>query len=358
MISKDEWEAAAKAAEAHEAKVAKAVIGKKPAKEPVKETPPAEEPAAEVEEPAEEPSDPEAKAEPGEPADDDAEEPKGKPDDDKPVYGKERLKFRAEKRKHAEQIARERQAIADERAKLTAELEPVIQAKRAVELGDFDGLAKAFGFKDWNEANKRFLEESSSPGYKRLRQTEEQLERMQAKEREEREAAARARQQQEYQAQRQRNAAALATDMKAMEGLASDCADDPVVVDLVLQRIEKEFAGRDSVTHEEIAEVVPELIEQVLEQALQVHSTWQARVEKHADDARVRKFLGRRPSENAESRPRERTIPESRGPQRVNRGNPKPSHSRTSEAGGREMTEAEWRRQAIEDLRKSNRDQA
>jgi len=355
ILSSEDWKAAQKEADAFEKKTA-VKLGAKPAKAepaPVAEEAPAEEPAAEeTETPADEPEE-EAKAESfgdEEPEDDD-EAPKKKPAD---AFVKERIKLREERRT-------QRKALEQERAKAIEELtlrERTLsdkygkfeQAARALEIGDVDGFAKNHGFKDWNDLATKALETVSSPGYRRLQQLErerdeqrardaKELETRRSHEEQERVASANARWRQE-----------LTTDLKkSSDVLVAEFCDEPAFIDAVMAEQQKEWDGSEAIPAEEAAE-------RVLEAFAQVHARMDSRFAKNREHAALKKFLSRRQAENDETRSQERDNPEPPLRAREKHGNPKPkpSHSRTSEAGrSRDLTDAEWRSQTMAEMRAS-----
>ena len=117
----------------------------------------------------------------------------------------------------------------------SATFQPLIDAARAIEAGDFDGFAKGIGgylkdpaLADWNKLNEVGLQAVQSPVYKRMRQ----LERQQA------EALEQQRKQQEQQAQLQQQAAQAAQIQAWKDDLKDSCIahEDPAVASLIESR--------------------------------------------------------------------------------------------------------------------------
>lgn len=117
----------------------------------------------------------------------------------------------------------------------SATFQPLIDAARAIEAGDFDGFAKGIGgylkdpaLADWNKLNEVGLQAVQSPVYKRMRQ----LERQQA------EALEQQRKQQEQQAQLQAQHAQAAQIQAWKDDLKDSCVahEDPAIASLIESR--------------------------------------------------------------------------------------------------------------------------
>ncbi len=338
------WKAAEKDAEAYE-KAQAAKRGAAAHEEPEEEA----EPPAEDEAPETEPESP-SEAENAKPDDEEKAEPKDQ------VFNSEKVKLRRERRELREKQAALEAQFAEREAKL-AERESGSRAaliEKALEAGDLDAIGRALGHKDWNGLQEVAALTQASPAYKELRALKKK-----AEEREQREAEEanqhRTRAQQEAAArQEQANVAALSKDMKAMGGLVADFAEEPWMVNSVLAVLKQEFAGQSHVTHEEVEDAVPGAIARVLEETLKTHRSLSDKFSRHEGHDMVKKYLkGPRQTKNSESGNREPNNLETRSPQRVNRGKPKPSHSRISDAShSREPNDAEARRQFIEAVKR------
>lgn len=244
---------------------------------------------------------------------------------------RERIEFRKEKRAWREKVDAEVKRLNEHYAAKEAELAAFVAAKKAADVGDFDGYAKALGFDDWNAANRRYAEEASSPGYKRLRELEERDRRREA----ELSKAEQERRAQAEQAQRQQAYQSLVTNTtKALEttgGLHAEFAKDPGFISMVLDEKRKAFnEGDEDISDADAADRALELI---AEQHAKLLERFTKYADKHKAAARFKK--GSRPTEKAETRDRER-MPEKGRKNHV-------SHSRATEAGasGRAKTDAE-----------------
>jgi hypothetical protein len=149
----------------------------------------------------------------------------------------ERVALREERRAMRETVARE---LAQERGKLAKEIEAAASSRgksesfeKAVDAGDFDGMAKAAGFKDWRDMLNEQTKRMASPEYRRVQELErrEQEREKAAKEQDERRA-------QEEQAQKnaqgiQAYKASMAEQLKAEGGQLERLGSDQGFVNLL-----------------------------------------------------------------------------------------------------------------------------
>ncbi len=136
----------------------------------------------------------------------------------------------------------------------SAEIEFGRALKSAKETGDYDGIARGLGFKDWNELTEDHIAKLADPNHKRLTELEKKL---QEKERAEQEQAERYRQ---HQAQQQREAQVhaykqeMSTEMRQSQNpVLKELADFPDVVNMLfaIQQQHYDPAARKSVTLEQ-----------------------------------------------------------------------------------------------------------
>lgn len=171
----------------------------------------------------------------------------------------ERVALREEKRRFRESAAREQSEI---RARLAKEMQDSADARgkaeaftKALDGGDFDGMARAAGFKDWREMLNEQTKRMASPEYRRVQELErrEQERERAAKEADERRIAAEQQQQQARSIQEYK--AAMADELKTHEGMLGRMAADPDIVDLLYQvRAEHYRATGDELELAELAE--------------------------------------------------------------------------------------------------------
>jgi hypothetical protein len=352
-IDQATWQRAMAEAEAHEKRQpVKAAPRTEPTEPPAKPAPKPDDPAPGEDEstlPDGQPAPKKPEPEPDEPPDAAADADGKDPDR---VLPKERLKFREEKRDFRRNMEREVAAASEKLSKREADLQSRFGKfeglEKAIQGGDVDAFARTVGFKDWSALAKHALETQTSPGYVRLQALErDRVEREKKDQETAREQQTRAEREATAQAV-QKHRATLATELKGLGGIAGDFAEDGAFIDLVFAEQQKEWDGSETITANEAAE-------RVLENVAAYHARVRDRFDRYSEHEIVQRHLARRPSENAESRPRERENPELRPRERTNHASRKPSHSRTAEAGaGREQTEEEWRRHFAKELAKSS----
>lgn len=150
----------------------------------------------------------------------------------------ERKAFRDQQREAKQALDKWKQDIANEwDGKIKASSEEIEYGralKAAKETGDYDGIARGLGFKDWNELADDHIAKLADPNHKRLTELEKRL---QEKERAEAEQAERYRQ---HQAQQQREQQVqgykveMSSAMKQSENpVLKELADFPDVVNML-----------------------------------------------------------------------------------------------------------------------------
>lgn len=150
----------------------------------------------------------------------------------------ERKAFRDEQRKAKAALEDWKKNIADEWDGKINESKGEIEFGRALkaakETGDYDGIARGLGFKDWNELADDHIAKLADPNHKRLTELERKL---QEKERAEAERAEQWKQQQAQQqqaAQIQGYKANMSGEMKASQNpILKELADFPDVVNML-----------------------------------------------------------------------------------------------------------------------------
>lgn len=172
----------------------------------------------------------------------------------------ERKKFREEKAAHQQELQRQVQQLEanfDKRhTEISAREERVNAFEKAVESGDFDGMAKAIKRADWNAAQKEAVERLSDPTYQRMVALERDKEEREKREKET-EAQTRARHAQEQQAatiRTYRDTELLPAMKSSRDRLVSSMADDPLFVETVLSRqVAALKSGQEPPTAEQVA---------------------------------------------------------------------------------------------------------
>lgn len=170
----------------------------------------------------------------------------------------ERKAFRDQQREAKQALDKWKQDIANEwDGKIKASTEEIEYGralKAAKETGDYDGIARGLGFKDWNELADDHIAKLADPNHKRLTELEKRL---QEKERNEAEQAERYRQ---HQAQQQREQQVqgykveMSSAMKQSENpVLKELADFPDVVNMLfaIQQANWDPAAQKTVTLEQ-----------------------------------------------------------------------------------------------------------
>lgn len=261
--------------------------------------------------------------------------------DDRPVAVSERAKWREEKRRSRAAIAAERgkamaevQQIAD---KARAELGPLLEAKKALEAGDFDGLARGLGHDDWKTLQAETLKRFQSPEYQRVQQLERDLRERQAREDAERKTQAEQRAQADQQKAREAYIDGdLARELGAIEdeqvrGLAEDPAFRRAV--FAIQDREWDEHARETIP---VAEAAREVVSTARKQYAKLHKIFGGQAASEPEDATASATRSGRASVPTRARKRSKTV----------------THDRAAEAAapGTELSDDEWKRRAIKRL--------
>lgn len=242
---------------------------------------------------------------------DEKEEPAEKPLGVKDLV-KEREKLR-EKEARREQyhqrrgqaLERDYQAKYNHLATVEQKLSPLMDAAKAVEVGDFDGIAQAIGkflgnedVKDWKALNSEALKAIQSPMYKRMRDLERQRE-------DDRKTTAETQAQlQRVEQERAAKAQVESWQMNITDELSED--DDPAVQALI--KAKPDFAARvyaiqKAHYHKNDGDILPAreaLASVALNDVFAEIEFWNSFIEEHADSPVVQKFTSRRSGKNSE----------------------------------------------------------
>jgi hypothetical protein len=151
----------------------------------------------------------------------------------------ERVAFRAEKQKAREQLRQEQAAfqarMQEEGSKVQGASVKFQAFEKALESGDADGIAKAAGFKDFRSLVDDYTKRSASPEYKRIKELEEQTQRLAAEREQEKQRAQEAHQQQTKTQQIAAYKVSMADTMKSHGDVLEKMAGDSEIVDLLYQ---------------------------------------------------------------------------------------------------------------------------
>jgi hypothetical protein len=150
----------------------------------------------------------------------------------------ERAALREEKRKQRAALDQRQREIEEALGSKVKESESEIEFGRALKAanatGDYDGIARALGRKDWNELQDDFIAKLADPNHKRLTELEQKLrEKEQAEEQARKEGETRAQHQARMQAI-QNYKVGMSREMKASSSrIFRELAENPDVVNMV-----------------------------------------------------------------------------------------------------------------------------
>lgn len=183
---------------------------------------------------------------------------------------RERAAFREERRKaksaieemsRAERAAleSERASTAKERAEHAEKLKRVEAIDRAIEIGDYQELARLAGKKDWDDLQKDVIAKLADPNYKELQELKRKESEREAKEHQQAEKAEQQAKERETAAQeaarregQHRYKQYLAqTLQQSKHPLVSSLADDPTFVEAIFRIQEEHWDGESTVTPEQ-----------------------------------------------------------------------------------------------------------
>lgn len=154
------------------------------------------------------------------------------------VTVEDRKKFRDENRAAKRALEERGRQIEEQLSGRVKESQAEIELGRAIraahETGDYDGVARALGLKDWNQIEEQYISKLADPNHKRLTDLEAKLrDKEAAEEQARREGETRAQQQQRMQAVYQYKVK-MSGEMKASElPILSAMASNPDVVNMV-----------------------------------------------------------------------------------------------------------------------------
>jgi hypothetical protein len=181
------------------------------------------------------------------------------------VLPSERAEFREFKRKQSETLAqREKEALTKLEAREKEATERLSRAERAekvlraLENDDFDSIASAAGYKDWDDVTGRYAAKLTDPNYKEVREIKRKLE---ESEREKKETAERAErekkeietrtQQQERQRQHVAYLTRLASELpQSKDPLVAAMGDHPLFTNAILKIQQDNFDGTEPLAAE------------------------------------------------------------------------------------------------------------
>lgn len=126
--------------------------------------------------------------------------------------------------------------------------------KAAREQGDYDGIARAVGFKDWNELTEDHIKKLADPNHQRLTELEKRLQEKERAEQEQRQQWEQQQAQQQRAAQVQAYKGEMSAGMKQSENpVLRELADFPDVVNMLfaVQQANFDNASRRTVTLEQ-----------------------------------------------------------------------------------------------------------
>jgi len=176
------------------------------------------------------------------------------------VTVRERVEFREQKAKLNERIAAQEreviQRLTDAKAQFSEKLTKADQIEKAYSVGDFEGLAKLLGAKDWNGLQEEVIARISDPNYKRLQELERK-----EQEREAERVARETEQERGASIQRQRQALkqhqeALSEQMKSSaDPLVAAMHDDPQFIAAVIEVQRQNWDGKTTVSPEKAIKI-------------------------------------------------------------------------------------------------------
>jgi hypothetical protein len=174
------------------------------------------------------------------------------------VVSAERAKLWKKREKLLAEVDQERAQAAAEIERHTSTLEEkyrrAIDLQKAMDSDDLDGVASAFGHKDWNELNQHALKQRLSPEHKRVMALQKELE-----QRKQAELKAQEKYQQEQQARLRQQ-----KEREQLDNLADDLADmkvphfqtlakDPSFVAGTLNHLRNNWDGHETIPVQEAA---------------------------------------------------------------------------------------------------------
>lgn len=181
--------------------------------------------------------------------------------DDARVTTRERAEFREARRQHAERMKRDEQDFMQRlnglKTETVGEVQWARQLKQLRDAGDYEGIARHLGAKDWNGLQEEVIARISDPNYKKLRELEEfkqqqiQREEQTRREREQQEASAR-----EVAARRQYMGSLSQLCSASKDPLVAAMHDDPMFLQAVYDVQKENWDGRTTVTPEQAIKIV------------------------------------------------------------------------------------------------------
>jgi hypothetical protein len=186
------------------------------------------------------------------------------------VTWQERNKFReqkAEESQRLEQRAAELQANLDARIeKLTGENSRATKLEKAIESGDFDGIASAIGRKNWEALQKEAVDQLSDPHYRQLMELQKREDERE-RQAEEAKRQAQQRQEQEKELRAEQEGKTWLRDYMASSKnpLVAAMHDDPFFINTIFHHQKESWDGENLASPEEIVRRTP-AIRQHLEQ--------------------------------------------------------------------------------------------
>lgn len=194
--------------------------------------------------------------------------------DDARVTTRERAEFREARREQTERMKRDEATFLERlnglKAETTGDVQWARQLKQLHASGDYEGLARHLGAKDWNGLQDDVMARISDPNYKRLRELEDfqqnQLKQQEQRDRQAQQQAAAAQQQ----AARKNYISSLSAHCaKSSDPLVAAMHDDPMFLQAIYNVQQENYDGRNTVTPEQAIKIVSKSSKAPLMQELQ-----------------------------------------------------------------------------------------
>ncbi len=172
----------------------------------------------------------------------------------------ERVAFREAQKKHAARLETQEQDVLrrlqEAKGGFATEIEQAKALRAAYDAGDYDGLAKLLGPKDWNALQEEMIAKISDPNYKRLRQLEQKEQEREREAEQRRIAGERAAFQQKQLEARQIVEARLSAQMKnSADPLVAALHDDPQFIAAVIEVQRQNWDGSSTVSPEKAIKI-------------------------------------------------------------------------------------------------------
>ncbi len=190
---------------------------------------------------------------------------------DTAVTARERFELREQKRLLNQRIEQQESEVLarlnDAKTQFSEELTFAQKIKQAKASGDYEGIAKLLGSKDWNGLQEDVIAQISDPNYKRLRELEEYRQKQEEQEalrsqEQERQTLA----QQRVEARKQHEAHLTKQMAASSDPLVAAMHDDPQFIAAVIEVQRQNWDGRTTVTPEKAIKIAAQGFAGPLEQ--------------------------------------------------------------------------------------------